>query len=61
MRINFNPVKTTVELYNIATDPGEQNNIAQANPEIVKELEELMKSARTESEVFTFNSGTYLE
>ncbi len=57
----FDPAKTTVELYNIATDPGEQNNVAEANPEIVKELSELMKLARTESEVFTFESRTYLQ
>lgn len=50
----FDPEKTTVELYNIASDPGEQNNVAAAHPEIVKELSALMKAARTESEVFTF-------
>ncbi len=62
--INYNvfvPEKTTVELYNIAADPGEQNNVAKANPEIVKKLTDLMESARTESEVFTFESKTYLE
>jgi len=57
----FDPSKTTVELYNIATDPGEQNNVAGSHPEIVEELSALMKSARTESEVFTFKSRTYLE
>ncbi len=57
----LDPKKTTVELYNIATDPGEQNNVAESNPEIVKELTDLMKNARTESDVFTFRSKTYLE
>jgi arylsulfatase A-like enzyme len=57
----FDPAKTTVELYNIATDPGEENNVAEAHPEIVEELEKLMKSARTESKIFTFESKTYLE
>ena len=57
----FNPAKTTVELYNIANDPGEQSNVAQANPEVVQELTALMESARTESEIFTFESKTYLE
>jgi arylsulfatase A len=52
----FTPEKTTVELYNIATDPGEQNNVADANPEIVKELAALMDGTRTESEAFPFES-----
>jgi len=57
----FDPAKTTVELYNLSTDIGEQNNVANANPEIVKELTELMESARTESEIFTFNSKTIIK
>ena len=57
----FDPAKTTVELYNIASDPGEQNNVAQANPEVVKELSELMAGARTPSEVFTFQSPTIIK
>ncbi len=50
----FNPEKTTTELYNIATDPGEKNNVADANPDIVMELSKLMLSARNESELFPF-------
>ncbi|SHF59156.1 Arylsulfatase A [Mariniphaga anaerophila] len=57
----FNPEKTTTELYNIADDPGEQNNVAEAHPEIVEELKKLMNSARTESEVFTFESKTIIQ
>jgi arylsulfatase A-like enzyme len=57
----FDPSKTTMELYNIATDQGERNNLAGSHPEIVEDLSALMKSARTESEVFTFKSETYLE
>ena len=57
----FDPAKTTVELYNIATDPGEENNLAEANPEIVEELAKLMKNARTESEIFSFESKGYLQ
>jgi len=57
----FDPAKTTVELYNLASDPGEQNNVAPTNPEIVKKLTELMKTARTESEVFRFDSKTVIK
>ena len=48
------PEETTTELYNIADDPGEEMNLAKEYPEIVEELETLMKGARTESEVFRF-------
>ena len=48
------PEETTTELYNIADDPGEEMNLAKEHPEIVEELETLMKGARTESEVFRF-------
>jgi len=57
----LNPEKTTHELYNLSTDLGEENNVAEQHPEIVQELSEIMKNARTESEVFTFESRAYLE
>ncbi|QGY44303.1 sulfatase-like hydrolase/transferase [Maribellus comscasis] len=50
----LHPEKTTTELYDLSTDIGEEHNVADEHPEIVKELLELIKSARTESEVFTF-------
>ncbi len=49
------PGKTTTELYNLSNDIGEENNVADEHPEIVKELEQLMETARTESDVFAFN------
>ena len=49
-----NPEKTTIELYDLSADLGEENNLADENPELVKELQQLMKQARTESEVFPF-------
>jgi arylsulfatase A len=52
----FNPSATTTELYNLANDPGEQNNVAAQHPELVEELTRLMLSARTESEVFPFET-----
>lgn len=55
------PKKTSTELYNLSTDIGEENNVAAENTEVVKELMELMYSARTESEVFTFQSPTIIK
>ena len=49
-----NPEETTVELYDLSTDIGEENNVAAQHPELVKELQQLMDSARTESDIFPF-------
>ncbi|MGM0620049.1 MAG: arylsulfatase [Bacteroidota bacterium] len=57
----LDPEKATTELYNLSTDLGEENNVAEQHPEIVDELSEIMKNARTESEVFTFDSKGYLQ
>ncbi|MDD4873214.1 MAG: sulfatase-like hydrolase/transferase, partial [Kiritimatiellae bacterium] len=38
-----------VELYNLKTDPGEQNDLAAKNPEIVAKAEEILKTARVDS------------
>ena len=38
-----------LELYNLATDPGEKNNIAAPHPEVVQRIEQFLQSARTES------------
>ncbi len=40
---------TPLELYDLKTDRGEQNNLASQNSDIVTKIETLMKSARTES------------
>ncbi|HKJ79034.1 MAG TPA: arylsulfatase [Prolixibacteraceae bacterium] len=50
----FEPEKTTTELYNLETDPGEENNIADENPEITQKLLQLMDSSRTPSDDFPF-------
>ena len=55
------PQETTTELYNLAEDIGEENNVAEENPELVNELVGLMKSARTESEIYTFESRTVIK
>ncbi|MEL6254793.1 MAG: arylsulfatase [Bacteroidota bacterium] len=49
-----------LELYDLSADIGEENNQADQHPDIVREMEEILKSARTPSEVFTFGQGTYL-
>lgn len=38
-----------LELYDLSTDPSEKNNVAAANPDIVKKFEDYLKTARTES------------
>ena len=38
------------ELYDLAVDIGEQNNVAGAHPDIVEKIENYLKTARTESE-----------
>ena len=50
----FIPENTTTELYNLISDPGEENNVADGNPEITTKLLKLLESARIPSEVFTF-------
>ena len=47
------------ELYNLADDLSETNNLAQLHPEKLKELSGLMAGARTSSEVFKFTDKTY--
>ena len=44
--------KTKVELFHLATDPGEQKNVAAAFPERVITLEKLMQSAHRPNPVF---------
>lgn len=44
-----------LELYDLAKDPGETNNIAAQNAEVVRELDRLLKGARTVSPIDKFN------
>jgi arylsulfatase A len=48
----------TAELYNLTVDPGETNDIAASNPEIVKKMEELAGTAHKPSDIFPFSTET---
>lgn len=41
-----------IELYNLAQDIGEKNDVGKENPEILAKMTEMLTTARTESEVF---------
>lgn len=61
--VKYNVAKKTnaePELYDLRKDPEETQNLASEFPDVVKEMKEIMKSARTESEVFQFSAPTYL-
>lgn len=53
----FDKSKSTVELYDLSLDIGEQNNIASKHPEIVKELLEIMENEHIENSDFPFREG----
>ena len=50
-----------LELYNLKSDIGETNNLNQQHPDIVREMEAMLSTVRTPSEVFTFSSNGYLQ
>lgn len=50
----LNDPNAPIELYDLSTDIGETRNVAHLHPEMVKEMEALLQTARTPSEVFRF-------
>lgn len=61
--VRYNVLKNPgapIELYNLLEDIGEENNIASEHPDIIVEMEKILKVARTPSDIFTFGDGTYL-
>jgi hypothetical protein len=44
--------KRKIQLYDLDKDIGEQNDIADANPKIAAKMAEIMKTGRTDSDVF---------
>jgi hypothetical protein len=41
-----------IQLYDLNKDIGEQNDVADANPKITAKMAEIMRTGRTESDVF---------
>ncbi|MFB9052733.1 arylsulfatase [Formosa undariae] len=61
--VKYNVLKNPdapIELYNLAKDKGETNNVAKDNPEVVAKMESILEEARTPSDVFTFSQTTFL-
>jgi arylsulfatase A-like enzyme len=46
-----------LELYDLKNDLGEQNDVAVKHPEVVKKIEDYLKTARTESELWPTGKG----
>jgi arylsulfatase A-like enzyme len=46
-----------IELYDIVKDPGESNDLAASNPDVVKRIAGIMVSARSESPLFPVREG----
>jgi len=44
-----NALSKPLELYDLSVDVGEKNNVADEHPDVVKEIEDFLKTARTES------------
>ena len=58
VRLNVSkPDEQVFELYNLAEDTHEDNNLASSHPEIVERISFLMDSVRTNSDLFNFHNG----
>lgn len=55
------PQKTTTELFDLSKDPGEENDLANKYPNIVKELSTLMAGSRIPSDVYKFQQQTVIQ
>lgn len=61
--VKYNVLKhpnAPLELYDVSKDIKEENNLAKEYPEVVQEMEKIMRGARTQSTIFTFKQETYL-
>ena len=52
VRQNMSKGNLNIELYNIADDISEKNDVAEDNPAVVAQLEKMMGEVRTPSEMF---------
>lgn len=60
--VKYNVLKhpnAAIKLYDISTDLGEKHNVAKEHPEVVKDMERILKEARTPSEIFTFDQISF--
>jgi arylsulfatase A-like enzyme len=48
-----------LELYDLKADPYEKKNVAVQNPDIIRQMEQIMIRARTNSDVFLFGQTQY--
>jgi arylsulfatase len=56
IRTNLNKKLSDIELYNLASDPNEEHDLATDRPEIVAQIERLMRQQHTVSEAFPIKS-----
>lgn len=54
VQLGMNKSRKPVELYNLSSDLGEQNNVASQHPEVVARLEKLMDEAHTPYKDYAF-------
>ncbi|HUW19309.1 MAG TPA: arylsulfatase [Sedimentisphaerales bacterium] len=53
-----NGAKAPIELYNLRDDPGESKNVAAQNPQVVSQIEGIMRTARTDSQDYPIGGAT---
>jgi arylsulfatase len=54
LRMNIMEGNLEIELFNLEQDPREQQDLADQHPEIVRQMEQIMKSAHTTAELEVF-------
>ncbi len=56
----FKNPNSVPELYDLSSDIGEQHNVAEIHPGVLKEMDSLMHIARIPSEIFKFGDEAYI-
>ncbi|MDF7806453.1 arylsulfatase [Pontiellaceae bacterium B12219] len=60
--VRYNVLKNPnapMKLFDLSVDPGEKKNVAADHPETVKQISDIMKKARTDSDIFTFSQEQF--